>query len=63
MNNEAFVTIDGEYGVGVLTFPESALSDGQWDTMITLHSSDRFDYVKSILSNNESEIKRIEAGL
>lgn len=63
MDDQAFVTIDGEYGIGVLTFPENALSDEQWDTMITLHSSDRFDYVRAILKDNQAEIKRIEEGL
>lgn len=44
-----YVTVDGDYGVGVLTFPPDKLTTEQWENLADLHDSDRYDYVVSVL--------------
>lgn len=48
----AFVTTDGEYGVGIITFDEDALSQDQWEDLSELPSGDRYDYVEAVLEGN-----------
>jgi hypothetical protein len=47
--NSAFVTTDGDYGTGVITFDASDLSTTEWEELISMHESDRFDFVAFIL--------------
>lgn len=50
---QAFVTPDGEYGVGgLLSFDEYALTSDQWDDVADLSASDRYDYVEAVLEGN-----------
>jgi len=55
-----YVTADGEYGVGVITFDSADLTDKQYDLFTELHDSQRLDYVLSILNGNKEETARIE---
>ena len=56
-----YVTADGEYGVGVITFDSADLTDKQYDLFTELHHSERPDYVLSILNGDKEETARIEA--
>jgi hypothetical protein len=52
MSNKAFVTTDGEYGVGVITFEEDDLTQDQWEDVSEMSPADRYDYVEAVLSGN-----------
>ena len=49
--NTAFVAVSGEYGTGVITFDPSDLTEEEWDEVVSMHESDRFDYVAFILDS------------
>jgi hypothetical protein len=55
-----FVTADGEYGVGVITFDSADLTDKQFDLFTEMHSSERLGYVVAILNGDGEETARIE---
>ena len=56
-----FVTADGEYGVGVITFDSADLTDKQYNLFTEMHSSERLEYVVAILNENGEEVARIES--
>lgn len=55
-----YVTADGDYGVGVITFDSADLTDSQYDLFTELHHSERLGYVLSILNGDKEEAARIE---
>lgn len=55
-----YVTADGDYGVGVITFDSDLLTDEQYDLFTEMSSSDRPSYVVAILDGDEEEVARIE---
>ena len=56
-----FVTADGEFGVGVMTFDSADLTDKQYNLFTEMHSSERLEYVVAILNENGEEVARIES--
>ena len=62
---KAFVTLNGEYGVGVLAFDEHDLTQDQWEDVTNLFELDRYDYVEAILNGDERTATRLleESGL
>ena len=56
----AFVSMDGEYGQGVVVFESDLLTDQQWENVADMSSSDRAMYVVAILNGDEEAIKDIE---
>jgi hypothetical protein len=62
---KAFVTADGDYGVGVVVFDEDDLTTDQWEDVSNLFELDRYDYVEAILNGDEKTATRLleESGL
>jgi hypothetical protein len=56
----AFVSMDGEYGHGVVVFEPDLLTDRQWENVADMSSLDRAMYVVAILNGDEQAIKDIE---
>lgn len=56
-----YITADGEYGAGVLTFDGDLLTGEQFSLMMEMHATDRAPYVVSILDGDEEETARLEA--
>lgn len=57
----SYVTADGEYGEGVITFDSDLLTDEQFELFTEMHHSDRAPYVTAILDGDEEETARLEA--
>jgi hypothetical protein len=57
--NKAFVTTDGEYGVGVVTFSEDALTIDQWEDVSEMSPESRYDYVVAILGEDSKTATKI----
>lgn len=46
-----YVTADGDYGVGVITFRIQDISSHEYDQLVDdIAPSDRYDYVKKLLT-------------
>ena len=58
--DSAFVSMDGEYGQGVVVFEPDLLTDKQWENVADMSSSDRAMYVVAILNGDEEAAKDIE---
>ena len=58
--DSAFVSMDGEYGQGVVVFEPDLLTDQQWENVADMSSLDRAMYVVAILNGDEEAIKDIE---
>ena len=58
--DSAFVSMDGEYGQGVVVFEPDLLTDQQWENVADMSSSDRAMYVVAILNGDEEAAKDIE---
>lgn len=56
---KGFVTIDGDYGIGVITFEEHELTQDQWEDLSEMIESDRYDYVEAILSGDTKTATKI----
>ena len=59
MSNKAFVTTDGDYGVGVITFDEDDLTTDQWEDVSEMSPEDRYDYVQAVLSSDSKTATKI----
>lgn len=59
----AFVSMDGDYGQGIIVFDPDLLTEEQWDNMTELHDNDRAVYVAAILQNDTTVIEEIEADI
>ena len=56
----AWVSMDGEYGQGVVLFDSDELTDEQWEKFTDLHAADRAVYVVAIINGDEEAVKQIE---
>lgn len=57
----AWVADDGSYGGGaMLAFEPNQLTDDQWTKLSEMSDGDRYEYVYSILNNQDDVIAEIE---
>ena len=56
----AWVSMDGEYGQGVVLFDSDELTDDQWEKLTEMSDGDRATYVVAILNGDEEAVKEIE---
>ena len=61
--DKAFVTMDGDYGQGVVVFEPDALTDRQWENVTDMRDNDRAVYIVAILNNDMDTIKDLEEEL
>lgn len=61
--DKAFVTMDGDYGQGVVVFDPDALTDRQWENVTDMRDNDRAVYIVAILNNDMDTIKDLEEEL
>jgi hypothetical protein len=57
---KTFVTADGEYGEGVITFDGDDLTGKQFELLTEMHPTDRLGYALAILNGDGEETARIE---
>ena len=58
--DKAFVSMDGDYGQGVVVFEPDALTDRQWENVTDMSDNDRAVYIVAILNNDMDTIKDLE---
>ena len=56
----AWVSMDGEYGQGVVVFESDALTDEQWEKVSDMHPADRATYIVAVVQDDADAIKEIE---
>jgi len=56
----AWVSMDGEYGQGVVVFESDLLTDEQWEKVTDMSASDRPVYIVAILQDDKDTIADIE---
>ena len=56
----AWVSMDGEYGQGVVVFESDALTDEQWEKVSDMHPADRATYIVAVMQDDSDAIKEIE---
>lgn len=61
--DKAFVTMDGDYGQGVVVFDPDGLTDRQWENVTDMRDNDRAVYIVAILNNDMDTIKDLEEEL
>lgn len=61
--DKAFVSMDGDYGQGVVVFDPDALTDRQWENVTDMNANDRAMYIVAILNNDMDTIKDLEEEL
>ena len=61
--DKAFVSMDGDYGQGVVVFDPDALTDRQWENVTDMKDNDRAVYIVAILNNDMDTIKDLEEEL
>lgn len=61
--DKAFVSMDGDYGQGVVVFDPDALTDKQWENVTDMSDNDRAVYIVAILNNDMDTIKDLEEEL
>ena len=61
--DKAFVTMDGDYGQGVVVFDPDALTDRQWENVTDMRDNDRAVYIVAILNNDMDTMKDLEEEL
>lgn len=50
-----YVTADGDYGVGVITFKDGDISPIEYEQLVDdIAPSDRYDYIKKLLTAKEA---------
>ena len=59
----AWVSMDGEYGQGVVVFESDLLTDEQWEKVTDMSASDRPVYIVAILQDDKDTIADIEREL
>jgi hypothetical protein len=57
---KTFVTADGEYGEGVITFDGQDLTGKQYELLTEMHPTDRLGYVLAIFNGDVAETARFE---
>lgn len=61
--DKAFVSMDGDYGQGIVIFDPDALTDRQWENVTDMNANDRAVYIVAILNNDMDTIKDLEEEL
>lgn len=61
--DKAFVSMDGDYGQGIVVFDPDALTDRQWENVTDMRDNDRAVYIVAILNNDMDTIKDLEEEL
>ena len=61
--DKAFVSMDGDYGQGIVVFDPDALTDRQWENVTDISANDRAVYIVAILNNDMDTIKDLEEEL
>ena len=61
--DKAFVSMDGDYGQGIVVFDPDALTDSQWENVTDMNANDRAVYIVAILNNDMDTIKDLEEEL
>ena len=61
--DKAFVSMDGEYGQGIVVFDPDALTDRQWENVTDMRDNDRAVYIVAILNNDMDTMKDLEEEL
>ena len=61
--DKAFVSMDGDYGQGIVVFDPDALTDSQWENVTDMNANDRAVYIVAILNNDMDTIKDLEEDL
>jgi len=56
----AWVSMDGEYGQGVVVFESDALTDEQWEKVSDMVAPDRPTYIVAVLQDDTDAIADIE---
>lgn len=59
----AWVSMDGEYGQGVVVFDPDELTDDQWEKLTDMHDGDRAEYVVAIINGDDERVKEMEEEL
>ena len=59
----AWVSMDGEYGQGVVVFESDLLTDEQWEKVTDMNDNDRAIYIVAILQDDKDTIADIEREL
>lgn len=59
----AWVSMDGEYGQGVVVFESDLLTDEQWEKVTDMSASDRPVYIVAILQDDKDTIEDLEREL
>ena len=55
----AWVSMDGEYGQGIVVFDSDEINDDQWEKLTDMHGADRATYVVAIINEDEDAIRDI----
>jgi len=61
--DKAFVTMDGDYGQGIVVFDPDALTDRQWENVTDMNANDRAVYIVAILQDDKDTIEDLEREL
>ena len=56
----AWVSMDGEYGQGVVVFESDALTDEQWEKVSDMAPADRATYIVAVVQDDADVIAQIE---
>ena len=59
----AYVSMDGNYGQGVVVFEPDLLTDEQWEKVTDMNDNDRPVYIVAILQDDKDTIADIESEL
>lgn len=51
--NKAYVSVNGDYGTGVLMFDPIDLDESEWEELGNLHDNDRLNYVEFLLKERQ----------
>ena len=59
----AYVSMDGNYGQGVVVFEPDLLTDEQWEKVTDMNDNDRPVYIVAILQDDKDTIEDLEREL
>lgn len=55
----AWVSMDGEYGQGIVVFDSDELTDEQWELVTDMHPADRAVYIVAVINKDEDAINDV----
>ena len=59
----AYVSMDGNYGQGIVVFEPDLLTDEQWEKVTEMNDNDRPVYIVAILQDDKDTIEDLEREL